>query len=148
MKNCSIWIKYSFIILHNYVSHTLQKSRNISGKKRSPILFLCGANNVVEHYRKGIEILNWHPFEGWPTRARPTHPFLQLLVGLPCPVKSALKRTLLQCFNSFSISFYYIITTTYKKIGYLFCLVCISGLLQMWCRLMSVRLWNFKDGGS
>ena len=41
---------------------------------------------------------------------------------------SALKRTPVQDFNSFSIMFYYIISTTYKKIGNLFCSVHISGL--------------------
>ena len=68
---------------------------------------LCGANNVVEHYRKIIEILHWHPFEGWPTRARPTHPFWQLLLGRPCPVMSAVEWTPLQGFNSFSILLHY-----------------------------------------
>ena len=37
------------------------------------------------------------------------------------PVRSALKRTLVQNFNSFSILFYYIFSTTYQKIGDLFC---------------------------
>ena len=31
---------------------------------------ICGANNVVEHYRKRIKIL--HPFEGWPNKAGPS----------------------------------------------------------------------------
>ena len=37
-----------------------------------------------------------------------------------CPVKSALKRTPVQDFNSFSIMFYYIFSTTYQRIGDLF----------------------------
>ena len=42
-------------------------------------------------------------------------------------VRSALRRTPVQDFNSFSIM-YYIISTTYKKIGDLFCPVHIPGL--------------------
>ena len=49
-------------------------------------------------------------------------------VGWPCPVRSALKRTPVQDFNYFSIMFYYIISTTYKKLGDLFCPIHISGL--------------------
>ena len=50
-------------------------------------------------------------------------------LGWPCPVRSALlKRTPVQDFYSFSIMFYHIISTTYKKIGNLFCSVHISGL--------------------
>ena len=49
-------------------------------------------------------------------------------LGWPCSVRSALKRTPMQDFNSFSIMFYYIITTTYQKVGDLFCPVHISGL--------------------
>ena len=49
--------------------------------------------------------------------------FLQRQKGLewPCPVRSALKMTPVQDFNSFSITFYYIISTIYQKIGDLFC---------------------------
>ena len=75
-------------------------------------------NNVVEHYRKRIKILHGCPFQSWPNRARPFHPFWQM----------ALKRTPEQDFTSFSIMFIYIITTTYQKIGDQFCLVHISGL--------------------
>ena len=50
-------------------------------------------------------------------------PFLPKWVGWLCPVRSALKRTPVQDFNSFSIMFYNIISTTYQKIGDLFCLV-------------------------
>ena len=81
------------------------------------------ANDIVEHYGKRIEILHGCPFEGWPNRAWPFKPFLPKWVGWPCPVRSALKRTPVQDFNSFSILFYYIISTTYQKIGDLFCLV-------------------------
>ena len=91
-------------------------------------VFFTYSNNVVEYYGKRIEILHGHPFEGWPNRARPSHPFWQLLVGWPCPVRSALKRTPVQDFNSSSIMVYNIITTTYQKIGDLFCPVQISGL--------------------
>ena len=55
-------------------------------------------------------------------------PFLADGLGWPCYVRSDLKRTPLQDFNSFSIIFYYIISTTYQKIRDLFCSVHISGL--------------------
>ena len=51
-------------------------------------------------------------------------------VGWPCLVRSVLKRTPVQDFDSFSIMFYYIISITYQKSGDLFCLVHISGLSQ------------------
>ena len=41
--------------------------------------------------------------------------------GWLCPVRSALNKTPVQDFNSFSIMFYYIFNTTYQKIGDLFC---------------------------
>ena len=47
-------------------------------------------------------------------------------VEWPCPVRSALKWTPVQDFKSFSKLFYYIISTTYQKIGDLFCPVHIS----------------------
>ena len=37
--------------------------------------------------------------------------------GMAVPVRSALKKTPVQDFNSFFIMFYYIISTTYQKIG-------------------------------
>ena len=40
--------------------------------------------------------------------------FLPKRVEWPCPVRSALKRTPVQDFNSFSIMFYYIFSTTYQ----------------------------------
>ena len=45
------------------------------------------------------------PFEDWPNRAWPIQPiswFLPKRWGWPCPVRSALKRTPVQDFNSFS----------------------------------------------
>ena len=80
-------------------------------------------------YGKRIKILHGCPFEGWPNRAWPIQPisrFLPKRVGWPCPVRSALKRTPVQDFNSFSIR--YIISTTYQKIGDLFCSDYNSGL--------------------
>ena len=48
---------------------------------------ICWANNVVEHYGKRIEILHGCPFEGWPSRAWPSHTFwqkgLQIFLSLP-----------------------------------------------------------------
>ena len=46
----------------------------------------------------------------------------------PFPVRSAFKRTPVQDNYKFSIMFYYIISTTYQKIGDLFCSLHISGL--------------------
>ena len=47
--------------------------------------------------------------------------FWQKGLGWLCPVRSALKRTPLQDLNYFSIMFYNNISTTYQKIGDLFC---------------------------
>ena len=47
--------------------------------------------------------------------------FLPKRVGWPCPVRSAFKRTPVQDFNSYSILFFYNISTKYQKIGDLFC---------------------------
>ena len=58
----------------------------------------------------------------------PSKPKLAQRLGWPCPVRSALKSTPMQYFNHFSIIFYYIISTTYQKIGDLFCPVHISGI--------------------
>ena len=55
-------------------------------------------------------------------------PFLADGLGWPSPVRSALKRTPVQDFISFLIMLYNIISTTYQKIGDLFCPVHISGL--------------------
>ena len=63
-------------------------------------------------------------------RARSSLRFWQKGLGWPYPVRSALKRTPAQDFNSFSIMFYHIISATYQKIGDLFCPVHISGLLH------------------
>ena len=68
----------------------------------------------------------------WPNRARPSHPFWQLLVGWLCPVRSTLKRTPVQDFKSVSIMFYYIISTTYQKIGGLFCPVIFLDFCTVW----------------
>jgi hypothetical protein len=43
-------------------------------------------------------------------------------LGWPCPARSALKRTLVQDFNSFSIMFYYIISSTYQYLETYFAL--------------------------
>ena len=100
---------------------------------------ICGANNAVEYYGKRIKILHGCPFEGWPNRARPFKPFLPKRVGWPCPVRSALKRTPVQDFNSFSILFYYIISTTYQKIGDLFCLVIFLDFRTVWVQGSSTK---------
>ena len=78
----------SWNLIDQQLTHTVQKSRN-----SSPVFLICGANNAVEHYGKRIKILHGCPFEGWPNRARQSHPFWQKGLGWPCPVRSALKRT-------------------------------------------------------
>ena len=52
-----------------------------------------------------------------PLPIQPISQFLPKRVGWQCPVRSALKRTPVQDFNSFSIIFYYIFSTTYKKLA-------------------------------
>ena len=47
--------------------------------------------------------------------------FCKKRVGWPCPVRSALKRTPIQDFNSFSMIFYHTFSSTYQRIGDLFC---------------------------
>ena len=96
----------------------------------------------TNYYGQRIKILHGCPFKGWPNRAWPSKPFLPKRVGWPCPVRSALKRTPVHDFNSFSIIFYYIITTTYQKIEDLFCPVHISGLFQ--CALSYDGWYNGK----
>ena len=49
-------------------------------------------------------------------------PFLADGLEWPCPVMSALKRMPVQDFNSFSIMFNYIISTTYQKLETYFAL--------------------------
>ena len=49
-----------------------------------------------------------------------------------CHVRSALKKTSVQDFNCFSIMFYYISSTTYQKIGDLYCPVHIQFNFA-WC---------------
>ena len=105
-KNLEGWIPYPWFFWRVIYKHTVRKSRNITGQNKSPIFWY-----VVEHYRKRIEILHGHAFVGWPNRAQPSHPFLQKLadwLNCLCPVRSALKRTPVQDFDSFSIMLYYI----------------------------------------
>ena len=91
--------------------------------KRIEILHRCpfkGWPNTVGHGRKIIKILHRCPFEGWPSRAQPSKPICQkgwdgrALLGQP------LKGHLCRMSILFSIMFYYIISTTYQKIGDLF----------------------------
>ena len=61
--------------------------------------------------------------EGWPNKAHPSHPFWQKsadLLNWPWPFRSALNRTPMQYFNSFSITFYYINTITLETYFALF----------------------------
>ena len=125
-----------------YRSNTVRKSRNISGQNRSPIFWYV-VLIMFRTYGKRIKILYGCPFEGWPNRAWPSHPFWQLLVEWPCPVRSALKRTPVQDFNSFSIMFYNIISTTYQKIGDLFCPANISGLSHSVSKRKMMMMLNF-----
>ena len=106
--------------------------------------FICGAYNAAEHYGKRIKLLWGCPFEGWLNRTWPIQPISQFLpksVGWPCPVRSALKRTPLQDFNYFSIVLYYIISTTYQKIGDLFCPVIFLDFRTVWPTFSVTVLW-------
>ena len=80
--------------------------------------------------KKRVEILHGCPFEGWSNRTRSSYPFWQKLADwlnwlypVTNSVRSALKRTPVQNFNHFSIMFNYIFSTTYERIGDLFCSV-------------------------
>lgn len=70
-------------------------------------------------------------------------PFLADGLGWPCPVRSALKRTPMQDFYHFPMIFYYISSTTYQKIGDLFCPVHISGLSHSVNRFILLHLVKF-----
>ena len=84
------------------VSGTVRKSSAM--QNISPIF--CGANDVVEHYGK-IILRTDQTGHGHPTL------FDRNWLHWPCPVRSALKRTPVQDFDSFSIMIYYIISITY-----------------------------------
>ena len=63
--------------------------------------------------------------------------FMPKRMGLPCLVKSALKRTSMQDFKYFSMMFYFIISTTYQKIGDLFCPVIFLDCRTVWVEKIS-----------
>ena len=78
-------------------------------------------------------------------RARPSHLFWQKGLEWPCPVRSALKKTPVQDFSSFSIIFYYIISTTYQKIGDLFCPVHIFRLFKNFIQIFEkIKTFELK----
>ena len=68
--------------------------------------------------------------------------FLPKRVGGPCPVGSALKRTPVEDFNYFSMI--HNISTTYQKIGDLFCPVHISGLSLSVLRILKIKMYSSK----
>ena len=75
-------------------------------------------------------------------RAWPSQPFWQKLadwLNWPCLVKSALKRTPVEDFNSFSIVLYYINSTTYQKIGDLFFPFIFLDFRTMWLTYIYLR---------
>ena len=84
----------------------------------------------MEQYGKIIKILHWRPFEGWPNtanRARPSKPICQKGWDGCAQLGQPWKGHLCRIFNYFSIMFYYIISTTYQKIGDLFCpVICLD----------------------
>ena len=89
---------------------------------------ISDAKNVVKHYGKIIKIQALFSQKGWDGRA---------LLGQPRTIYSevcgsALKRIPVQDFNSFFIMFYYIISTTYKKIRDLFCPVIFLDFPIVW----------------
>ena len=74
-----------------------------------------------------------------------SHPtlFLQKLadwLNWPDPVKSAFKRTPVQDFNSFSITFYHIISTTYQKFETYFALLIFLEFCTVY-RAATVDFW-------
>ena len=67
-------------------------------------------------------------------------------MGWPCPAWSALKRTPMQDFNSFSIMFYYIFSTKHQKIGDIFCPAIFLDFRTVWRmfqRCIISKSWNF-----
>ena len=80
---------------------------------------ICDINDIVEHYGKRIKNL-----------------YGQLIYakkdGMAVPCRSALKRTPMQDFNSFSIMFCYIFRTKYQKIRDLFCPVIFLDFCIVW----------------
>ena len=101
------------------------------GQNRSPIFwYVVLILNVVEHFAKRIIILHGCPFEGWPNGAWPSKPFLPKREGRLCPVRSALQP--MQDFNFYFMMFYYIISTTYQKIGDLFWPVIFLNFRTVW----------------
>ena len=98
--------------------HTVRKSRNITEQNRSPIFFYVVLKMLWNIMEKELTSCM-----GVLLRADLTHPFWQKSadwLNWLCPVRSALKRTSVQDFNSFSIMFYCIISITYKEVGDLF----------------------------
>ena len=79
------------------------------------------------HSERNYYLQNWYFNRAWPSK-----PICQKRVGWPCLVRSALKRMPVQDFNSFSIMFYYIFSTTYQKIGGLFCSLIFLDFRTVW----------------
>ena len=95
----------------------MRKSRNMNKAKWVSNFLICCANNVVEHYGKRKRksctgVLLRADLRGWSSQPK--------WVEWPCPVRSTLKRTPVQDFNSFPIMFYCTISTTYQETGDLF----------------------------
>ena len=115
---------------------------NRNAVKQVSDVLICSANNVTDHYGKTIEVLHRHPFEGWPDMARPSHSFWQIGLdgcALLCqPSKGHPCRVLILL----PIMFYCIISTTYQKIGNLFCPLHISGLSHSVHPLMHIRSFS------
>ena len=99
-----------------------------------------GANNAVEYHGKRIKILHGCPFEGWPFNGQTANFILK-------PPKVIESKT-------FSIMLYYNISTTYLKIGDLFCLVifldfrtvCIVARCSYALIYNTVIIFNIKGG--
>ena len=99
----------TYLVLKKGILSHCKKVQKYKRAKYVSNFLICGANNVVQHYRKRIEILHGHPFVCWPNRSCPSHLFWQKLADWlkwPWSVRSAFKRTHMQDFNCFSIMFY------------------------------------------
>ena len=82
----------TYLVLKKGILSHCKKVQKYKRAKCVSNFLICCANNVVQHYRKRIEILHGHPFEGWPNRARPSHPFWQKStdwLNWLCPIRSA-----------------------------------------------------------
>ena len=120
---------------------TLCESPEILQGKIGLQFLILGTDNVVEHYEIRIKIRHGCLFEGWPNRARPSHPFLAEWLECLCPVRSAFKRTPVHGFDSFFI----ILEPHSKKLETCFALFIILDFLAVCIVKLMVRFIFWPD---